>query len=264
MSDLEIYYRVLAQPDPSHEQSSRFSPPKRITASRNKVLGICKPWFDRAVPAVQEACTAALQYLTTEHGYTVIDIHIPYLTEGQTAHALTILSEVLAEQPDLSILTDPNRVLLKVAQSSTAFDYIIAQRVRNAIMQHLAHLFTQHPGLIIVTPTTPNAGWPIGDGEAAYGVTDGNMQVFNMEYVWLANFTGVPCLQVPVGYVDGVKGKGKVPIGMMGHGNWGSEDELIEFGFDAEDWLNNGYAGGKLRPEAWVDVLEGSEKGRAA
>ncbi|CAI6339695.1 unnamed protein product [Periconia digitata] len=263
MSDLEIYYRVLAQPDPSNLTSRCFAPPKPVTAPRKKVLGICKPWFDRAVPAVQEACQSALQYMTTELGYTIVDIDIPYLHEGQIAHALTILSEVLAEQPDLSILTAPNRVLLKVAQSSTAHDFIIAQKVRHAVMQHLAHLFQKYPGLVIVTPTTPNAGWPIGDGEATFGVTDGNMQVFNMEYVWMANFTGVPCIQFPVGYVDGVKGTGKVPVGMMGHGDWGSEDSLIEFGFDGEAWLNKGYNGGKLRPEAWVDVLEGSEKGRA-
>lgn len=264
MSDLETYYRVLAQPDPTHRLSSLFAPPRALSSpgSRPKLLGICKPWFDRAVPAVQESCTAALHYLTTELGYQTIDIHIPYLHEGQIAHALTILSEVLAEQPDQSTLTDPNRILLKVAQSSTAFDYILAQKVRAALMQHLAHLFTQYPGLVIVTPTTPNAGWPIGAGEAAYGVTDGNMQIFNMEYVWLANFTGVPCIQFPVGYVDGVQGTGKVPVGMMGHAEWGSEDALIEFGFDAEEWITKGYEGGRARPEAWVDVLGGSEEGK--
>jgi hypothetical protein len=120
MADLETYYRVLAQPDPSQLQSSRFAAPKRLTGPRKKVLGICKPWFDRAVPAVQEACQAALHHLTTTLGYEMVDIHMPYIHEGQTAHAMTILSEVLAEQPDMSILTDPNRILLKVAQSSTA------------------------------------------------------------------------------------------------------------------------------------------------
>jgi Asp-tRNA(Asn)/Glu-tRNA(Gln) amidotransferase A subunit family amidase len=89
-------------------------------------------------------------------------------------------------------------------------------------------------------------------------MSNANMQLKNMEYVWLANFTGVPCIQFPVGYVDGVqgKGKGKVPIGLSGNGEWGSEDALIEFGFDGEKWLHEGYEGGKLRPEAWVDVLK--------
>lgn len=108
-----------------------------------------------------------------------------------------------------------------------------------------------------MTPTTPNAGWPIGEGELTHGMTDGNMQVRNMEYVWLANFTGVPCIQFPVGYVEATKGEGKIPVGMMGHGEWGSEDELIEFGFDGEEWLARGYEGGRRRPEGWVDVLGG-------
>jgi Asp-tRNA(Asn)/Glu-tRNA(Gln) amidotransferase A subunit family amidase len=122
-------------------------------------------------------------------------------------------------------------------------------------MEHLAHLFQKHPGLIIVTPTTPNAGWAIEEADLACGMSNANMTLRNMEYVWLANFTGIPCLQMPVGYVDGVKGKGKVPIGMSGQSEWGSEDALIEFGYDAEKWLHEGLKGGQPRPEGWVDVL---------
>jgi Asp-tRNA(Asn)/Glu-tRNA(Gln) amidotransferase A subunit family amidase len=260
MVDLEMSYRVLAQPDPAYHTSRQFAPPKRMRGGRKKVLGICKPWFDRAVPEVQEACLSALKYLEVELGYETVSVDIPYLHEGQMAHAMTIVSELLATQPDMATLTDPNRLLLKIMSSSTSVDYILAQKLRNILMQHLAHLFEQHPGLIIVTPTTPNAGWPVGNGDLTHGVTDGNMQIFNMEYVWLANFTGVPCIQFPVGYVDATQGRGRIPIGLQGHGEWGSEDALIEFGFDGEQWLNKGYEGGRQRPGAWVDVLKQSGK----
>ncbi|KAF2638337.1 amidase signature enzyme [Massarina eburnea CBS 473.64] len=268
MSDLEISYRVLAQPDPTNPTSSQFAPPPPVQAeapavgSRKKILGICRPWFDRAVPQVQEACRSALQYLSVEKGYETIDITMPYITEGQLAHALTILSELLSTQPAIAPLTPANRMLLKIAATTTATDFILAQKLRNLLMQHLAHLFTQHPGLIIVLPTTPNAGWPIGDGEASHGMSDGNMQIFNMEYAWLANFTGVPAIQFPVGYVKGSQGEGVVPVGMQGHGEWGSEDVLIEFGYDGEEWLEKGYQGGKVRSGLWVDVLGGAEVGR--
>ncbi|KAF1955333.1 amidase signature enzyme [Byssothecium circinans] len=267
MADLEISYRVLAQPDPSNAVSSQFAPPTPLVpgttaSSKKKTLGICKPWFDRAVPSVQEACRSSLEYLTTEKGYEIINIDIPYIHEGQIAHAMTILSETLASQPPLSTLTDANRLLLKVASTTPATDFLLAQKLRHVLMQHLSHLFATHPGLIIVTPTTPNAGWPIGNGDLSHGVSDGNTQLFNMEYVWLANFTGVPALQCPVGFVDGVKGVGKVPIGMQGHGEWGSEEALIEFGFDVEGWLRDGCKGGRPRPGAWVDVLGECGKGR--
>lgn len=256
MADLEVAYRVLAQPDPSKFPSSEFSPPRRLTGPRNKVLGVYNAWFDRADPAVQEACQSAISYFKSELGYEVIDVSIPLLHQAQIAHAMTILAEGASSlQNSIHDLTGPNRVLLSVAKQTPATDFVLAQRVRNILMEHLAHLFRAHPGLIIVTPTTPNAGWAIGDGELSHGVTDANKQIRNMEYVWLANFTGIPCIQFPVAYVDGAKGSGKVPLGLSGHGEWGSEDALIEFGFDGEKYLHEGYAGGKVRPEGWIDVL---------
>jgi Asp-tRNA(Asn)/Glu-tRNA(Gln) amidotransferase A subunit family amidase len=196
-----------------------------------------------------------LQYFQSELGYAVVDISIPLLREGQLAHAMTILAEGVDLTQSIWNLTPPNRVLMSVAKQTPTVDFLLAQRVRNVLMEHLAYLFQKHPGLIIVTPTTPNAGWPIEDADLACGMSNANMTLKNMEYVWLANFTGIPCIQFPVGYVDGVKGKGKVPIGLSGQGEWGSEDALIEFGFDGEKWLHEGLEGGKLRPEGWVDVL---------
>lgn len=256
MTDLEVSYRVLAQPDPAHFPSSQFSPPKRLSGPRNKVLGVYKAWLDRADPIVQEACQSALSFFKSELGYEVIDISIPLLHQGQIAHAMTILAEgASGHQTSIYDLTGPNRVLMSVARQTPATDFVLAQRVRKIIMEHLAQLFRSHPGLVIVTPTTPNAGWAIGNGELGLGFTDANKQIRNMEYVWLANFTGIPCIQFPVAYVNGSKGSGKVPLGLSGHGEWGSEDALIEFGFDGERYLHEGYEGGKVRPDGWIDIL---------
>ena len=257
MADLETFYRVLAQPDPSQYASRLFKAPGLANEKKhNKTLGICKKWFDRADPAVQECCQAALKWFTAERGYTIVDIDIPLLHEGQLAHAMTILAEGAASIKSVANLTAANKVLMRVAQQTPATDFLLAQKLRNLLMQHLAHLYAQHPGLIIVTPTTPNAGWPIGDGELAYGMSDANTQLRNMEYVWLANFTGVPCIQFPVGFVQG-KGEGRVPVGLMGHGEWGSESGLVEFGFEGERWVGEGLVGGRVRPKGWVDVLGG-------
>jgi Asp-tRNA(Asn)/Glu-tRNA(Gln) amidotransferase A subunit family amidase len=255
MADLELSYRVLAQPDPSSFPSSHFSPPRAQTGPRNKVLGIYKPWFDRADPPVQEACHSALRYLQSELGYQIVDISIPHLREGGIAHAMTILAEGVDLTRSIWDLTPPNRILMSASKQTPAVDFLLAQRVRNAIMEHLAHLFQKHPGLVIVTPTTPNAGWAIEPADLACGMSNANMTLRSMEYVWLANFTGLPCIQFPVGYVDGVKGKGKIPVGLSGNGDWGSEDGLIEFGYDGERWLHEGLEGGKVRPEGWVDIL---------
>ncbi|KAF2276989.1 amidase signature enzyme [Westerdykella ornata] len=260
MASLAVSFRVLAQPDPANPVSSQFAVLKEPSSSRIKKLGICKSWFDRADPIVQEHCHSSLRYMTTELGYELIDITLPMLHEGQLAHAMTILCEAATAYPDISFLTPANKILLKVAQQTPATDLLLAQRVRNLIMQHLAYLFKQYPGLIIVTPTTPNAGWPINEAEISHGFTDGNTQMRTMEYVWLANFTGLPCIQFPVGYAEPKHGEGKVPLGMMGHGEWGSEEELIAFGFDGETWLHKGYKEGRRMPARWVDVLKDAGK----
>lgn len=147
-------------------------------------------------------------------------------------------------------------MLICVGKKTSGVDLLQAQKLRNLLMQHLAHLYEQHPGMIIVTPTTPNAGWHINPGDLKYGCSDGNMSIRNMEYVWMANFTGCPAISVPVGYVDPVEGIGEVAVGLMGMSEWCSEDDLLAFGYDAEKWLHDGLEGGRILPENFVKPLQ--------
>jgi Asp-tRNA(Asn)/Glu-tRNA(Gln) amidotransferase A subunit family amidase len=264
MSDLEAAYRIMATPNLSDPICALFNPPGTSLSSRPKVLGICKTWFNRADPAVFKACDNTVDYYRNKLGYSVVDIEIPYLPEGQTAHALTILSEMAVRaraNPSsksnwLSGLNPANKVLLAVGSQTPATDYLLAQQLRQLLMQHLAYLYKQHPGLIIVTPTSPMAGWPIAQQvDLKHGITDGNTSIRNMEYVWLANFCGNPAISVPVGYVEAAKGKGNVPVGLMAMGEWGAEDQLLEWGREAEGYLNEVHAGGRQRPSNWEDVV---------
>ncbi|KAJ9656031.1 hypothetical protein H2201_008674 [Coniosporium apollinis] len=258
MADLEIAYRVMSTPDPEDPTSALFAPPRPHNGDRTKLLGTYKAWFDRADLPVRAACQRALDYLISKLGYEIIDITLPLVHEGQVAHALTILSEIASSFPDVTGLTAPNKVLISVGSKCPSIDFLQAQKLRNLLMEHLAYLFKRYPGLVIVTPTTPGAGWHIqgGQGDLKYGVSDGNMSIRSMEYVWMANFCGVPALTCPVGCVEPVEGEGGIPVGLMGMGEWGSEDALIEWGYDGEAWLNEGLPGGRKRPESWVDVLD--------
>jgi len=209
---------------------------------------------------VLDACYAALDRYKAL-GYELVDITIPLLPEGQTAHAITSLCEISsAPNGPLTELSAPTKILVSVGRQTPAQDFLLAQKLRNLLMQHLAYLFTSYPGLIIVTPTTANAGWRIagGDADLKYGVSDANATMCSMEFVWLANFAGCPALSAPLGYVDvDGAGEGKLPVGLMGMGEWGSEDALIEWGRDGEGILSGdiGKGEGVRRPEGWVDVL---------
>ncbi|KAJ5131295.1 Amidase [Penicillium bovifimosum] len=242
IDDLALAYRTMAIPAPASEDpiSSQFpypTPPSPTDTTRPKTIGIVRAWIDRAEPPVRAVLDRSLAYYR-EHGYNVIDIEIPYLPEGQRAHVLTIMAEIASgvDASKIKHLTAPNKVLVSMGMYQiTAQDLLASQRLRNLLMTHLAHLFKIHPGLMIVTPTTPIPGWHIDGGEAdlVRGLSDGKSSVRNMEFVWLANFMGCPAISCPAGYTDG-----NVPIGIMAMGEWGTEEELIAFARDGEGILD--------------------------
>ncbi|TGO34986.1 hypothetical protein BHYA_0174g00100 [Botrytis hyacinthi] len=249
MMDLEAMYRVLAQPDPSDSICQSFAPPSKILTSslQPKAIGIYKPWFERSDASVLEVCQKAIDYYQNQLGYEVVDIEIPYIPEGQKAHVSTILAELAIRArsdhlPDqkptsTSSLTDlnpANKIALGVGSQMTAQDYLLAQQMLR---------------------------WDIkSEKDLKYGSTNGNLTFRSVEYVWIANLCGNPAISVPVGYVDPVEtaGEGKIPIGLMAMGDWGSEDQLLGWGREAEIYLNHVYAGGRKRPngEGWVDVFK--------
>lgn len=241
IDDLALAYRMMAVPAPASEDpiSSQFPYPRpHSETKRTKSIGIVRDWIDRAEAPVRAVLDRALDYYRQE-GYNVIDITIPYLPEGQRAHILTIMAEIASgvDASKISQLTAPNKVLVSLGMwQITANDLLASQRLRNLLMTHLAYLFQTHPGLLILSPTTPIPGWHIDGGEAdlSRGLSDGKSSVRNMEYVWLANFTGCPAISCPAGYTS----KDGIPVGIMAMGEWGTEEELIAFARDGEGILD--------------------------
>lgn len=223
IDDLALAYRIMAQPDALDRKSAMFPSPLAKAdltpqkAEGKKYIGLCKPWISRSDPAVVSLFDKAISYYTSERGYEVIDISLPYLPEGQKAHALTILSEVRSSVTPAQIarLTYANQLLLNVVGShATCQDFLAAQKLRELLMTHLAWLWEKYPGMVVVTPTTPCAGWKVGNPsdvvKGGRGVSDGDMSLRSMEYVYVANWTGCPAISCPMGFVDG-----NVPVGIM-------------------------------------------------
>lgn len=257
---LAAFFEIVAAPSPSSE----FPPLPRllspISSNRPKIIGLPEAWFSASTPAVQSLCRTLIQKLTYTHNYTIIPIEIPYLIQGQTAHALTILNDAATLLPDTSKLTPANKILLALGSVAPATDFLLAQKLRRLLMQHLAYLWAEYPGMVIVTPTTSCAGWPIRhEGELKYGVSDGDTTLKTMEYVWLANLSGCPALSVPAGFVEPEGGElshGDVPVGLMGMGEWASEDALLRWGLDVEEVALDR----QHLPPNWVDVVEEAKK----
>ncbi|KAH7014150.1 amidase [Microdochium trichocladiopsis] len=302
---LAAFYGILSEAHPTtyFPQRSPFSPAPTADQilfspsasqiggqNRKKLLGIPEAWFTRADPSVQKLCRATIARLVTQKGYTTVPIDIPFLHEGQIAHALTILTDAASLLPpshptvarykrDYARLSAANRILLALGRTTTAVDFLLAQRLRRVLMQHLAWLWSAEqfgPEMLIVTPVSACAGWPIGNtdvrgGELTRGLSDGDRTLRTMEFVWMGNFCGVPALSVPSGYVVPKEGKGgvageavgkgevvegMVPVGLMAMGEWASEEGLLRFGLDAEEVMGAEEDNVQRRPECWVDVLK--------
>ena len=218
MDDLALAYRIMAQPDPGSRSSSSFPSPllkQPRSMDGRKVLGLFRNWIDRSDKPVLEIFNKAVDFYVKTYGYEVVEITIPYMVEGQKAHALSILSESRSRvnKQGIGKLTYHNQLLLNVAGShATAQDFLFAQRLRALLMEHLAWLWEKYPEMLVLTPTTPCAGWKIGNPSdlSGPGVSDGDQSLKSMEYVYFANFVGTPAISLPMGYAEG-----GVPVGLM-------------------------------------------------
>jgi Asp-tRNA(Asn)/Glu-tRNA(Gln) amidotransferase A subunit family amidase len=269
--DLVLAYRTMAQPDPDCPIQGTFSPsiPPSLSSSSSsssskKYIGIYRPWWERADPRVSAVCDRAVSWLSSHKNYEIVPIYIPYVDVGQLAHGGTCLAEMAdsaRSRPNdphewLQLVTPATRLLLMVGSQTPAQDYLKYAALRELLMQHMAFLFQKYPGLLVVTPTTAVAGWKRTPGDETHGLSDGNATIRAMTYIWLANSTGCPAVSAPVGYVEPDAGEGRLPVGLMAMGEWGAEEQLLEWAGETEEYLHGGVEGGRARPAEWVDVIE--------
>ncbi|KAI0912628.1 amidase signature domain-containing protein [Ustulina deusta] len=265
ISSLAALFTVVSQPHPTTEFPKTILPPLgNDKSNRPRVIGIPETWFNRSSPAIQNLCRRLIERLTAEKSYKVVPIEIPFVKEGQKAHALTMLTDAATAAPLDGGISPTIRIMLALGRTTRATDLALAQKLRRVLMQHLSWLWHTYPGMVIVTPTTRCAGWPIRSAaELRHGVSDGDRTQETMEYVWMANFCGIPSISVPAGFVvpEGqpdqgavavAETPGKVPVGLMAMGEWASESALLQFASDAEDLCR----GEECRPPNWVDVIE--------
>ncbi|KAI4599744.1 hypothetical protein KJ359_001480 [Pestalotiopsis sp. 9143b] len=265
VSDLTIAYRLMSASNPDDLTQAAFAPSIPPASSAKKYIGIDHAWFDCASPAVLEATKKAISYLSDKLNYEVVDISIPYLKEGQAAHSAWALIEAVDHQRSrvpkwynsdpLSMVNHANKCVQTMGALTSGVDMVKSGQLRRLHMEHLAFLYQKYPGLLILTPTVPDAGWKIHPGDEAYGFVDGPKTFRTMMYIWLANSTGCPAVTAPVGYTEPEQGEGKLPIGLMATGEWGAEEQLLSFARDAEIYLNEVYEGGRNKSKDWADVI---------
>jgi Asp-tRNA(Asn)/Glu-tRNA(Gln) amidotransferase A subunit family amidase len=263
---LAALYEVIGQPHPTSPFPSPLPALRILPQGKSaRTIGLPMTWNSRSTPAIHSILDALVRRLVNERGYNVVPIDIPYLVEGQIAHAMTVLTDGATLLPNTRNLTYANKMLLALGRTTPASDYMLGLKLRSLLIQHLAWLWEQHPGMIIVTPTTSCEGFPIRTtSELKWGISDGDTTIQTMEYCWLANFCGLPSMTVPAGFVApegkgarstepaGPEVEGRIPVGVMATGEWASEETLFQFALDAEELG----AEARVRPPIWTDVFK--------
>lgn len=131
---LTAFYRIIGAPDSACSTSSlfpplcplKFPPPISTQSGRSKIIGIAEPWFARSTPAIQRLCRSLLDRLVSTYDYTLVPIDIPFLPEGQSAHAMTVLSDAATALPSTHNLTPANKILIALGAVMPSTENILA------------------------------------------------------------------------------------------------------------------------------------------
>jgi Asp-tRNA(Asn)/Glu-tRNA(Gln) amidotransferase A subunit family amidase len=216
LRDLALGYAVMAGPD--HKDPNSLLQPEPSMEGLSSValqglrIGIYRPWFEDAEPAIVETCYRALEHLRSA-GATVCDISIDNLEVVRVAHLITIVAEMTAahighyrdHKNDYGLDT---RLNLALGRRLQGFDYVHAQRHRARLWGELSRVLgtvdaIATPATGCTAPALPNDA--LESGESNLEVT-GDI----MRFAPMGNLFGVPAISLPAGY-DGAG----LPIGIQ-------------------------------------------------
>jgi Asp-tRNA(Asn)/Glu-tRNA(Gln) amidotransferase A subunit family amidase len=251
--DVALVYACIAGPD-EHDPNSLLQPPVTLagwddTDLSGLRLGIFRPWFEHAEPAIVADCERMVERFM-EMGATVHEVEIPELEEMRVAQAVTILAEMASNMAlyddHWSELSPPTRVNLALGRATTAADYLQAQRIRTRALAHFRRAFKEVD--VILTPATAVTAPTVPDGCENDGWSDLGAVTELMRFAMPANLTGLPAIAFPVGY----DGRG-LPTGMQAMARPWAEHLLLRLASAAEQLLP------RRRPPVFYDVLQASD-----
>ncbi|KAG0241324.1 hypothetical protein BGW41_006043 [Actinomortierella wolfii] len=276
MEDLAIVYAIIAGKD-EQDSYSLYQPsvalPKLISAPRaleGLRIGIFRQWFeDVTQKEIATKCNDMLDRLVKQHGAVLVDIEIPNLYESGKAHNITIVTEMIAKLKDhRKKLNHQTRLEMAMVGHLEPRDYVRAQQQRTRDIQYLKKIFGHRkaiPGVepeqpvvdVIATPTLATLPSRIHPGALKFGESNYRYVTKVMQFMMMANFTGIPGITAVAGYSsepykdrNGFEYEPGLPIGIQFMGQWWDEKRLIQIGAICEQELAN--TGGRQKPRIWV------------
>ncbi|KAF9095188.1 hypothetical protein BGX23_000882 [Mortierella sp. AD031] len=287
MEDLSIVYAIIAGRD-QHDTHSLLQPPVALPAPADQAaavkqlqglrIGIYRRWFEDVThPEIAQVCYKMLDSLVKDYGAVLVDIEIPELLENGKAHNITIAGEMLSKlDRNRKKLNHQSRLELAMTASLRVQDYVRAQQQRTRSIRFLETLFghkesdphhhAQYPCLgshegvvdVIVTPTIANLPPKAHAGAESHGESNYLNNVKGMQYMMMANFTGIPGITAVAGYTqegythhNGDQYETGLPIGIQFMSQWWDEKTLIRVANVCEQVLES-----RQKPKIWLGDYE--------
>jgi aspartyl-tRNA(Asn)/glutamyl-tRNA(Gln) amidotransferase subunit A len=184
------------------------------------------PYWTDCTEAVREACEAALESLRAAVDGELVEVELPdqdlilpaslLVAQSEEAGRLTP-ANLNALSPELSVI---NRGVLKLRALLPATLTARAFAARARIRRGLAELFDTID--VLAWPTVPAVAPPLQDPTIELPSGPISADAANARQGVLANLTGVPGVNLPVGLDGGL------PIGLQLLGTWGSDAMLLD------------------------------------
>jgi len=190
-------------------------------------IGVIRdPFWSDSAPGVREACESALEALRAEVGGEVIEVEIPDQELILPAAVLVAQSEEAGHLTPRNLNALPeelgliNRSVLKlrglIPGSLTARAFLARAQAR----RNLAALFERVD--LLAWPTVPAVAPPLADPMIELPSGAASADAGNARQGVIANLTGIPGLNVPVGLGEGL------PVGLQLLAAWGQDTQLLD------------------------------------
>ncbi len=180
-------------------------------------------------PEITECCMKAVRNFQKANNLIVADKKLPDLSEYRQAHQLNL--STFGRSIHIDDIINHTETLHPQVMRRLNFgtilgvDYVRTETLKHKLIAIMLDLMDDSECLLY--PSTAATGMKIGEGETPvkFNGIETNGFLSAGALTWIGNFTGFPCMSIPVG-----KSSNGMPIGLMIMGRPHSEDNLYRIG----------------------------------
>ncbi|CAO3594588.1 unnamed protein product [Absidia cylindrospora] len=228
VDDLALSFSIISGPD-EKDPKTLVQPPFSLTdynktdSLEGVTIAVVPEWNKEVeVTAMVDHITSFVEHFKSL-GADIVEIDIKDSELARAAHSLTISSEMNSfarrfpeHRTDFLPYT---RAMMSLVNESKTSDYVRAQQVRGAMMTQMEDIFGKVD--LIITPVTSIQALDFPEGSLENGMIDATSTSNCVKFASLANFTGIPAINVPSGFSN------DKPVSVHFMANWYNESLLF-------------------------------------